>query len=62
METHNLVQGSEDWHKFRMTHFGASEASTMLGISPYLTRNELLRYKAIGKSKEYSDYVQKKYS
>ena len=59
METHNLVQGSEDWHKFRMTHFGASEASTMLGISPYLTRNELLRYKAIGKSKEYSDYVQK---
>ena len=59
METHNLVQGSEDWHKFRMTHFGASEASAMLGISPYLTRNELLRYKAIGKSKEYSDYVQK---
>ena len=40
MQTHNLKQGENDWHEFRAKHFGASEAAAMLGISPYLTRND----------------------
>lgn len=59
MELHNLVQGSEAWDEFRLNHFGASEAAAMLGLSKKMTRNELLRTKATGTSKEFSDYVQK---
>jgi predicted phage-related endonuclease len=59
MQTLNLVQGSKEWTEFRSVHYGASEAAAMLGLSPYLTRNDLLIYKKTGKSKEYSDYVQK---
>lgn len=58
-QTHNLIQGSEEWHNFRAQHFGASEAAAMLGLSNDLTRNDLLRYKKTGQSKEYSDWVQK---
>lgn len=47
-KTHELVQGSIEWHQFRATHFGASEASAMLGISPYKSRTELLREKKTG--------------
>lgn len=59
MITHNLTQGSSPWHEFRADHFGASEAAAMLGLSKDLSRNDLLLYKKTGKSKEYSDYVQK---
>lgn len=59
MQTHNLKQGEKDWHDFRLNHFGASEAAAMLGLSKNLTRNDLLLYKKTGKSKEYSDWVQK---
>ena len=56
---HNLIQGSDAWHEFRLNHFGASEAAAMLGVSKETTRNELLRMKATGNAKEFSDYVQK---
>lgn len=59
MQIHNLKQGEKDWHEFRANHFGASEAAAMLGLSKYLSRNDLLLFKKTGKSKEYSDYVQK---
>lgn len=59
MQTHNLKQGTDSWHQFRSVHYGASEASAMLGLSKQLTRNDLLLYKSTGKSKEYSDWVQK---
>ena len=58
MKTHNLVQGSQEWHEFRSNHFGSSEAAAMLGLSKQLSRNDLLLYKKTGKSKEYSDWVQ----
>lgn len=58
MQTHNLVQGSQEWQEFRSKHFGASEASAMLGLSKQLSRNDLLLFKKTGKSKEYSDWVQ----
>lgn len=59
MQTHNLIQGSQQWHEFRSKHFGASEAAAMLGLSKQLSRNDLLLYKKTGKYKEYSDWVQK---
>jgi len=55
----NLVQGTKEWMDFRATHYGASEAASMLGLSEQITRNDLLVYKKTGKSKEYSDWVQK---
>lgn len=56
--THNLVQGSDEWHQFRLNHFGASEAAAMLGLSKIVKRTELLRMKHIGTAKEFSDWVQ----
>jgi putative phage-type endonuclease len=47
-KTHNLIQGTPEWHEFRAAHFGASEAAAMLGVSPYTTRAELLRRKHTG--------------
>jgi predicted phage-related endonuclease len=29
--THNLIQGSAEWHAFRAEHFGSSEVAAMLG-------------------------------
>lgn len=51
MQQHNLQQGSDAWHKFRAEHFGASEASAMLGLSPYTSRSDLLKTKATGITK-----------
>ena len=47
-KTHNLVQGTDEWKRHRAEHFNASETAAMLGISPYMTRNELLRQKHSG--------------
>ncbi|VWD49743.1 phage-type endonuclease [Burkholderia aenigmatica] len=55
---HNLVQGSDAWVEFRLSHHGASEAAAMLGISPKVKRNELLHMKHTGTPKEFSDWVQ----
>jgi len=57
MQTHNLIQGTKDWIEFRARHYGASEAGAMLGISPYMSRTELLQLKATGKEQEHSDYT-----
>ncbi|SDX14797.1 Phage-related protein, predicted endonuclease [Variovorax sp. YR634] len=59
MKTHELIQGSDAWDQFRLTHFGASEAAAMLGLSKKTTRNELLRMKKTGIAKVFSDWVQK---
>lgn len=55
---HDLKQGTEAWHQFRLEHFGASEAAAMLGISSNVKRSELLRMKHTGIAKEYSDWFQ----
>lgn len=54
---HDLQQGSPEWEQFRLTHYGASEAAVMLGISPKGTRSELLRLKYLGDAKQFSDWV-----
>lgn len=55
---HDLVQGSPAWHQFRLDHHGASEAAAMLSLSKNVTRTELLRAKATGLAKEFSEFVQ----
>lgn len=57
-EIHDLLQGSDDWHDFRFNHHGASEAAAALGLSKKVTRTELVRMKATGLAKEFSDWVQ----
>jgi predicted phage-related endonuclease len=58
METHDLIQGSDEWLAFRHKHFGSSEAAAMLGLSANVKRNELLHMKHTGTAKEYSDWFQ----
>jgi predicted phage-related endonuclease len=58
MQIHDLVQGSDEWAAFRLSHHGASEAAAMLGLSKRTTRSELLRMKHTGTPKEFSDWVQ----
>lgn len=47
-----LQQGSAEWLKVRLSHFTASEAPAMLGLSSYMTRTELLELKKTGIAKE----------
>ena len=43
MQIHDLIQGSPEWLAYRSEHFNASDAPAMLGVSPYKTRDQLLR-------------------
>lgn len=56
--THELEQGSDSWHAYRLEHFGASEAAAMLGISKHCSRSELLQRKATGIEPEISPSLQ----
>ena len=48
MKIIQLTQGSPEWHAHRAEHFNASDAAAMLGISPYMSRDELLKRMATG--------------
>ncbi|MCA8237705.1 YqaJ viral recombinase family protein [Burkholderia cenocepacia] len=56
---HSLTQGSPEWLQFRLSHFGASEAAAMLGLSSKVKRTELLHMKHTGTPKEFHEWVQK---
>lgn len=58
MQTHNLVQGSPEWHQHRAAHFNASDAAAMLGISSYKTRAKLLHEKHTGIGQEVDEGTQ----
>ncbi|MCK5639641.1 MAG: YqaJ viral recombinase family protein, partial [Gammaproteobacteria bacterium] len=60
MQVHKLEQGTDEWHQFRLDHFGASEAAAMLGKSKFISRIDLLTMKHTGIAKEYNDWFQKK--
>lgn len=59
MKTVNLVQGSPEWHAHRGHHHNASDAPSMMGTSPYATRNGLLHTKATGAEREISGATQR---
>lgn len=48
MRVISVSQGSPEWHEHRRTHFNASDAPAMLGVSPYKTRTKLLHEIATG--------------
>jgi predicted phage-related endonuclease len=52
MKILNLPQGSAQWHAHRSTRCNASDAPAMLGESPHMTRDELLRRMKTGVSAE----------
>lgn len=58
MKILNVVQGSDKWNTVRAKHCTASEASAMMGCHPTVKRSELLRMKATGDVKEYSQWVE----
>jgi predicted phage-related endonuclease len=57
MKILDVVQGSPEWHAARGLSHGASEAPAMMGASSRCTRSELVRMKATGDQKEFSDWV-----
>lgn len=49
MEIIKLLQGSNEWHDYRKWPTrNASDAAAMMGLSPYISRSELIRQKATG--------------
>lgn len=52
MITKKLVQGTPEWHQHRATARNASDASAMMGCSPYKTRAQLLNERATGVTPE----------
>lgn len=55
-----VIQGDQEWVKARATtRKCASDAPAMMGVSKKLLRNELIRMKATGDSKEFSEWVVK---
>lgn len=61
MNTLDLIQGSAEWHQHRATHFNASDAPAMMGLSPYKTRSELLREMATGITPEIDLATQRRF-
>ena len=61
MKTHDLIQGSPEWLAYRKTHFNASDATAMLGISPYKTRSQLLHELHTGISPEVDAATQRRF-
>lgn len=59
MITHDVIQGTNEWHLLRARHFTASEAPVMMAASSKVRRSELLHMKATGGEREYSDWVQR---
>ncbi len=48
MKLLSMVQGSQEWLLFRRSKIGASDASSILGLSPYSTAYEVWRSKVFG--------------
>ena len=59
MKIINLIQGTPEWHHYRKSHFNASDAPAMMGMSLYETRDELIHRLATGEEKPISDETQK---
>ena len=52
MKILDVVQGTQEWHDIRASHFTASEAPAMAGVSKYTSRAALLKQKYTGVAEE----------
>lgn len=59
MIIHDVTQGSPEWHALRASHFTASEAPAMMGVSKYQTRTQLLQAKKTGIAPEVDPATQR---
>ena len=59
MIIHTVRQGSEDWRALRCSHYTASEAPAMAGVSKYQSRADLLKQKYTGEIPEVSEAQQR---
>lgn len=59
MKIINVAQGSAEWLTARGKYLCASDAPAMMGASKHTKRNELVRMKATGDQKEFSEWAQK---
>ncbi len=57
-QIHNVSQGSQEWLNLRLTKRPASLIGAVMGLSPYTTRNEVLKIYATGIPAEINDFVQ----
>lgn len=48
MKTHDVIQGTPEWHALRATTYNASDAPAMLGCSQYETRTQFIARLATG--------------
>lgn len=56
----DVEQGSQEWLDARWMRRCASEAPIVMGASRFMTRAELVRLKATGGQREFSDYTRKR--
>src|SRR5690606_26601122 len=61
MKTLTLIQGTAEWLAHRRTTRNASDAAAMMGVSPYVTRAELIRRVATGVEPEVDSITQKRF-
>jgi len=61
MQTHELAQGSPEWHAHRAAHFNASDAPAMLGCCPFQTRTQLLHRLFTGVTPEVDAATQRRF-
>ena len=62
MNTIDLVQGSKEWHQHRASHFNASDAPAMLGVSKYKTRAQLVKECATGIMQEFDEATERRFA
>jgi putative phage-type endonuclease len=58
---HSCIQGSPEWIALRKNYFSASDCAAMMGVSPYETRDQLLRRYATGEDREVDAAAQKRF-
>ena len=61
MKTHEVVQGSREWHLHRAMFRNASDAPAMMGVSPHKTRSQLLQELHTGVTKDVDAATQKRF-
>lgn len=61
MKTVNLIQGTPEWRAHRANYHNASDAPAMLGVSPYKTREQLIREVATGVVPEVDAATQRRF-
>jgi putative phage-type endonuclease len=58
MKIIDVQQGTPEWRAHRFSHRNASDAPAMMGVSPYKSRNQLLKELALGIEEEVSEFKQ----